>query len=255
MPGEDGDIHVLESRPSTRPKCSTVSRISSACRSTPSPSRCGGWAARSAARRVRRRIFAGVAAAARRQGAAAGEAAASDATTTCERPASAIRFLIRLRRRGRRRRAHSRARPHPGRRRRQRGRSHAGRADARAVPRRQLLLPSARRASAAAVQDQHGVEHGLSRLSAGRKACSRSRRSSTASPAGWDCDPLDVVRQRNFYGSERNDVTPYGMTVEDNIIDRDRRRARAHASTIAPRRDAIAAFNAAEPGASSAASR
>jgi xanthine dehydrogenase large subunit len=30
--------------------------------------------------------------------------------------------------------------------------------------------------------------------------------------------PLEVVRQRNFYGVGRNNVTPYGMTVEDNII-------------------------------------
>ena len=32
--------------------------------------------------------------------------------------------------------------------------------------------------------------------------------------------PVHVVRRRNFYGSGRNDVTPYGMTVEDNIIER-----------------------------------
>ncbi len=32
--------------------------------------------------------------------------------------------------------------------------------------------------------------------------------------------PVDVVRQRNFYGVGRNDLTPYGMTVEDNIIER-----------------------------------
>ena len=32
--------------------------------------------------------------------------------------------------------------------------------------------------------------------------------------------PLDTVRARNFYGVGRNDVTPYGMTVEDNIIER-----------------------------------
>ena len=32
--------------------------------------------------------------------------------------------------------------------------------------------------------------------------------------------PVHVVRRQNFYGSGRNDVTPYGMTVEDNIIER-----------------------------------
>jgi xanthine dehydrogenase large subunit len=31
---------------------------------------------------------------------------------------------------------------------------------------------------------------------------------------------VDTVRKRNFYGVGRNDVTPYGMTVEDNIIER-----------------------------------
>jgi xanthine dehydrogenase large subunit len=31
--------------------------------------------------------------------------------------------------------------------------------------------------------------------------------------------PLDEVRRRNFYGRGRNNVTPYGMTVEDNIIE------------------------------------
>ena len=32
--------------------------------------------------------------------------------------------------------------------------------------------------------------------------------------------PVHVVRRRNFYGIGRNDVTPYGMRVEDNIIER-----------------------------------
>jgi xanthine dehydrogenase large subunit len=32
--------------------------------------------------------------------------------------------------------------------------------------------------------------------------------------------PIDTVRRRNYYGVGRNDVTPYGMTVEDNIIER-----------------------------------
>ena len=32
--------------------------------------------------------------------------------------------------------------------------------------------------------------------------------------------PVHAVRRRNFYGIGRNDVTPYGMRVEDNIIER-----------------------------------
>lgn len=31
--------------------------------------------------------------------------------------------------------------------------------------------------------------------------------------------PLETVRERNFYGGEGCNVTPYGMTVEDNIIE------------------------------------
>jgi len=31
--------------------------------------------------------------------------------------------------------------------------------------------------------------------------------------------PVHIVRRRNFYGVGRNDVTPYGMRVEDNIIE------------------------------------
>src|SRR5207248_3596689 len=32
--------------------------------------------------------------------------------------------------------------------------------------------------------------------------------------------PVHAVRRRNFYGIGHNDVTPYGMRVEDNIIER-----------------------------------
>src|SRR5260370_30190326 len=32
--------------------------------------------------------------------------------------------------------------------------------------------------------------------------------------------PVETVRRRNFYGIGRNDVTPYGMRIEDNIIER-----------------------------------
>jgi xanthine dehydrogenase large subunit len=30
--------------------------------------------------------------------------------------------------------------------------------------------------------------------------------------------PLDEIREKNYYGATRNNVTPYGMTIEDNII-------------------------------------
>jgi xanthine dehydrogenase large subunit len=32
--------------------------------------------------------------------------------------------------------------------------------------------------------------------------------------------PVEEIRRRNFYGIDHNNVTPYGMTVEDNIIER-----------------------------------
>jgi xanthine dehydrogenase large subunit len=58
-------------------------------------------------------------------------------------------------------------------------------------------------------------------------------------------DPLDV-RRANFYGTDTNNVTPYGQVVDDNII---------HALTdelvassdYAARRSAVAAFNANSP--------
>jgi xanthine dehydrogenase large subunit len=58
--------------------------------------------------------------------------------------------------------------------------------------------------------------------------------------------PVDAVRRRNFYGVERNNVTPYGMTVEDNIIARlcdelDR------SVDLARWRDDIRAFNRESP--------
>jgi xanthine dehydrogenase large subunit len=55
-------------------------------------------------------------------------------------------------------------------------------------------------------------------------------------------DPLEV-RRRNFYGIDSRNVTPYGMTVEDNVISRivDELVARAD---YAGRRAAAAKFNA-----------
>lgn len=57
-------------------------------------------------------------------------------------------------------------------------------------------------------------------------------------------DPLDV-RQRNLYGPGR-DVTPYGMTIEDNIAPQIIARLR-ETSRYDARQEAIAAFNAANP--------
>jgi len=56
-------------------------------------------------------------------------------------------------------------------------------------------------------------------------------------------EPLEV-RRINFYGEAGRDVTPYGMTVEDNIIDRIVGELEQR-SDYAARRQAVAAFNAA----------
>ncbi|HEU0224693.1 MAG TPA: xanthine dehydrogenase molybdopterin binding subunit [Steroidobacteraceae bacterium] len=55
-------------------------------------------------------------------------------------------------------------------------------------------------------------------------------------------DPLEI-RRRNFYGTDSRNVTPYGMTVEDNVIGRivDELAARAD---YAGRRQTVAEFNA-----------
>ena len=55
-------------------------------------------------------------------------------------------------------------------------------------------------------------------------------------------DPL-LVRQRNFYGTSERNVTPYHMTVEDNII-AELVAELAETSAYAQRRTGIAAFNA-----------
>lgn len=54
-------------------------------------------------------------------------------------------------------------------------------------------------------------------------------------------DPL-VVRQRNFYGHEQRNVTPYGMTVEDNVIDKITTRL-IETSNYLSRREKIREFN------------
>ena len=55
-------------------------------------------------------------------------------------------------------------------------------------------------------------------------------------------DPLDV-RYANLYGTEDRNVTPYGMTVEDNVAGEIMRRLEA-SSDYRARRAAITAFNA-----------
>ncbi len=58
-------------------------------------------------------------------------------------------------------------------------------------------------------------------------------------------DPL-AVRQRNFYGTDTRNTTPYAMTVEDNIAP-ELTAALATRADYAERRAAVAAFNAASP--------
>ncbi|MCK6449345.1 MAG: xanthine dehydrogenase molybdopterin binding subunit [Alphaproteobacteria bacterium] len=58
--------------------------------------------------------------------------------------------------------------------------------------------------------------------------------------------PLETVRQRNFYGIGRNDTTPYGMKVEDNIIERVMAELDG-AVDLARWRSEIDAFNRANP--------
>jgi xanthine dehydrogenase large subunit len=58
-------------------------------------------------------------------------------------------------------------------------------------------------------------------------------------------DPL-VVRRANFYGTDTRNVTPYGQTVEDNVLDTIVDRL-AESSRYAARRAEIAAWNATDP--------
>ena len=58
-------------------------------------------------------------------------------------------------------------------------------------------------------------------------------------------DPLDV-RKANFYGTTERNVTPYGMTVEDNVIHELVAELEA-SSDYRQRRDATRAFNATSP--------
>ncbi len=58
-------------------------------------------------------------------------------------------------------------------------------------------------------------------------------------------DPLEV-RRRNFYGRRDRNVTPYHMTVEDNVIP-ELAAELARSSDYAARRRQVAAFNAASP--------
>jgi xanthine dehydrogenase large subunit len=58
-------------------------------------------------------------------------------------------------------------------------------------------------------------------------------------------DPL-TVRTRNFYGKHDRNITPYHMTVEDNII-QELVAELEHSTQYAARREAVSEFNAANP--------
>ncbi len=58
--------------------------------------------------------------------------------------------------------------------------------------------------------------------------------------------PVETVRRRNFYQITRNNVTPYGMTVEDNIIERVVEELERAVDLAGWRRDIIA-FNRSSP--------
>jgi xanthine dehydrogenase large subunit len=60
-----------------------------------------------------------------------------------------------------------------------------------------------------------------------------------------DLDPLDV-RKANFYGTEDRNITPYHMTVEDNVI-RELVSDLETSSSYSARREAIRNFNDASP--------
>jgi xanthine dehydrogenase large subunit len=62
----------------------------------------------------------------------------------------------------------------------------------------------------------HTVPTPRSAASAARRACSRSRRSIDEIARATGRDPLDV-RKANLYGTTERNVTPFGMTIEDNI--------------------------------------
>ena len=58
--------------------------------------------------------------------------------------------------------------------------------------------------------------------------------------------PLEQVRKRNFYGHGRDNVTPYGMTVEDNIIERVIDEL-DHTVDLKAWRESVVAFNKTSP--------
>ena len=71
------------------------------------------------------------------------------------------------------------------------------------------------RITVAPLQDPHGLQHRVPRL---RRAPGHDddRAGGSKMPRAWGKDPLDV-RKLNLYGGPGRDVTPYHMTVEDNI--------------------------------------
>ena len=129
---------------------------------------------------------------------------------------------LRLRGRLRRRRPRPRRRADDGLARRLLGRPVRPGDDARALPLRQRLLAARRRDARLLRQDQHAEQHRLPRLrrAAGRdrdrehrRLRSRARSARTRSTCGASTSTASGQR-----AGERN-VTPYGQTIDDNIID------------------------------------
>ena len=79
-----------------------------------------------------------------------------------------------------------------------------------------------------------GLEHGVPRL---RRPAGHGRGRAVIEEIAYALgkDPLEV-RKLNLYGEAERDVTPYHQTVEDNVIRRDRRRARAERRLLGPAR-------------------
>ena len=230
-------------RPSIRPKSSMASRICSACLSTPLPSRCGAWEERSAARRARR---------------PSSPASPPYSPVKARRPVK-----LRLPRDDDMRATGKR---HPFLIRYDVGFDGEGRI---------LALDLTLAADGGSVADHtpavltRALCHAdncyfLPNLRFRGLACKTNTVSNTAfrgygGPQGMLAIetiieavarqlglPVHVVRRRNFYGIGRNDVTPYGMTVEDNIIERVVDELDRTVNLAAWRRD-IANFNRQSP--------
>ena len=88
--------------------------------------------------------------------------------------------------------------------------------DARGVPLRQRVLAGRREHRRLLRQDQHAVEHRVPRIRRPAGAFAIEYILDDVARA-LDRDPLDV-RYANLYGKTERNVTPYGQTVEDNVL-------------------------------------